>query len=92
MPETVKLILLVPSKLQTFFLARPNTKLPSKYISPQILDNMLSFLCEHVPVVAWHEQFKDETVADAILDHLVHDSYRLELKGGFMRKITSPLT
>jgi len=51
-----------------------------------------SLLTSQLPVAAWHEQFKDETVADAILDRLVHDSYRLELEGGSMRKITSPLT
>ncbi|WP_052301863.1 ATP-binding protein [Desulfobacca acetoxidans] len=51
-----------------------------------------TLLTSQLPVAAWHEQFKDDTIADAILDRLVYDSYRLELEGGSMRKITSSLT
>jgi DNA replication protein DnaC len=32
-------------------------------------------------VSQWHELINDATVADAILDRLVHNAYRLELKG-----------
>jgi DNA replication protein DnaC len=35
----------------------------------------------------WHELFPDPTVADAILDRIVHQSHRLALKGESMRKI-----
>jgi DNA replication protein DnaC len=38
------------------------------------------------PVNQWHELINDATVADAILDRLVHNAYRLELKGESMRK------
>ena len=38
------------------------------------------------PVSEWHEIIGDPTVADAILDRLVHNAYRLELKGESMRK------
>jgi DNA replication protein DnaC len=34
----------------------------------------------------WHTYLGDRTVADAILDRLVHNSYRLALKGESMRK------
>ena len=34
----------------------------------------------------WHEQIGDATVADGILDRLVHNAHRLELKGESMRK------
>jgi len=51
-----------------------------------------TLLTSQLPVAAWHEQFKDDTIADVILDRLAYDFYRLELEGGFMRKITSPLT
>ena len=44
-----------------------------------------------VPVKDWHAQIQDPTLADAILDRVVHDSLRLELKGESMRKLTSPL-
>ncbi len=49
-------------------------------------------LTSQAPVPSWHERFKDPTLADAILDRLVHDAHRLELKGDSMRKNTSPLT
>jgi DNA replication protein DnaC len=34
----------------------------------------------------WHEQIGDPTLADSILDRLLHNAYRLELKGESMRK------
>lgn len=37
------------------------------------------------PVAAWHDTIGDPTVADAILDRLVHRAHRLELKGKTMR-------
>ncbi len=45
-----------------------------------------------LPVEQWHAQIQDPTLADAILDRIVHDSTRLTLKGESMRKLTSPLT
>jgi DNA replication protein DnaC len=44
-----------------------------------------------LPVPDWHAQIQDPTLADAILDRLVHDALRVELKGESMRKLTSPL-
>lgn len=41
------------------------------------------------PVSQWHEMIGDATVADAILDRLVHNAYRLELKGESLRKSKS---
>lgn len=38
------------------------------------------------PVDSWHELLGDPTLADAILDRVVHKSYKLALKGGSMRK------
>ncbi len=37
-------------------------------------------------VDVWHDLIKDATIADAILDRLVHSSYRIELQGESMRK------
>jgi DNA replication protein DnaC len=34
----------------------------------------------------WHEQVGDPTMADAILDRLVHNAHTIHLKGGSMRK------
>ncbi|MEM7066489.1 MAG: IS21-like element helper ATPase IstB [Cyanobacteria bacterium P01_B01_bin.77] len=41
------------------------------------------------PVNQWHQQIHEPTLADAILDRIVHDSLRLSLKGESMRKLTS---
>jgi len=38
------------------------------------------------PVNTWHETIQDPTVADAILDRLIHNAHRIELKGESMRK------
>ena len=45
-----------------------------------------------IPVTEWHEQFASPTLADAIMDRIVHNAYRLELKGESMRKRKSSLT
>jgi len=39
-----------------------------------------------VPVNKWFEIIGDQTMADAILDRIIHQSHRLELKGESMRK------
>lgn len=38
------------------------------------------------PVSQWHELVNDPTVADALMDRLVHQAHRIELKGESMRK------
>jgi DNA replication protein DnaC len=43
-------------------------------------------LTSQMPVAHWHEQIGDATVADSILDRLLHNAYRLELKGESVRK------
>ena len=43
------------------------------------------------PVNQWHQQIQDPSLADAILDRIVHDSLRVSLKGESMRKLTSQL-
>jgi len=45
-----------------------------------------TILTSQVPVANWHEQIGDATVADGILDRLVHNAHRLEMKGESMRK------
>ena len=44
-----------------------------------------------VPVADWHSRIPDPTISDAVLDRLIHNAYRLELKGDSMRKVHSPL-
>ena len=45
-----------------------------------------------LPVDTWHDVVGDPTLADAILDRLVHNAYKLELKGDSMRKRGRPST
>ncbi len=46
-----------------------------------------TIVTSQLPVKMWHESIGDNTLADAILDRLVHNAYRIELKGESMRKI-----
>jgi DNA replication protein DnaC len=39
-----------------------------------------------VPVESWHAQIGDPTIADSILDRLVHNAYRIEMDGESIRK------
>jgi DNA replication protein DnaC len=43
-------------------------------------------LTSQMPLAHWHEQIGDVTLADSILDRVVHNAYRLELNGESMRK------
>jgi DNA replication protein DnaC len=51
-----------------------------------------TLITSQFPVSQWHEIIADATVADAILDRLVHNAYRIELKGESMRKDKTPPT
>ena len=49
-----------------------------------------TILTSQLPVKLWHEAIGDATLADAILDRLVHNAQRLELKGPSLRKSRVP--
>jgi DNA replication protein DnaC len=49
-----------------------------------------TLITSQFPISQWHEIIADPTVADAILDRLVHNAYRIELKGESMRKGKTP--
>jgi len=51
-----------------------------------------TIVTSQLPVKLWHETIGNGTLADAILDRLVHSAYRLEMKGESMRKTRSALT
>jgi len=44
-------------------------------------------LVSQLPVSSWHARFDDPTLADAILDRLIHSAVRIELSGESMRKV-----
>ena len=56
----------------------------------EILDDRYNkastILATQLPVSNWHSRFEDPTLADAIMDRVVHNAYRIELKGESMRK------
>ena len=54
-------------------------------------DRKATIVTSQLPVKAWHDAMQDPTLADAILDRLVHNSYKLELKGESMRRKRSML-
>lgn len=49
-------------------------------------DRRSTLITSQIPVEQWHAYLQDPTIADAILDRLIHNSYRLTLKGESMRK------
>lgn len=43
-------------------------------------------ITSQLPVTCWHEVIGEKTIADAILDRIVHDAHRIELRGESLRK------
>lgn len=49
-------------------------------------DRRSTVVTSQLPVASWHEALGDATLADAVLDRLVHNAYELKLKGESRRK------
>ena len=45
-----------------------------------------TILTSQMPIAHWHEQIGDPSIADSIMDRLVHNAYRIELSGESIRK------
>jgi len=54
--------------------------------------NAATLVISQLPTDQWYASIGDNTLADAILDRLMHHSHRLQLKGESMRKIYGKLT
>jgi DNA replication protein DnaC len=50
-----------------------------------------TLITSQVPINQWHKSIGDATLADAILDRLLHNSHKLKLKGESMRKTMSEI-
>jgi DNA replication protein DnaC len=79
------------------FLLTPPTVLEAKDLLEVIDDRSQvrsTVVVSQLPVENWHAALAtgDPTLADAILDRLVHNAHRLELKGGSMRRRQPPPT
>jgi DNA replication protein DnaC len=46
-----------------------------------------TLIASQIPIAEWHRRIPDPTLADAILDRLVHNAHRIELKGESQRKL-----
>ena len=55
-------------------------------------DSRSTIVTSQLPVDKWHDIIGDPTLADAILDRLVHNAYKINLRGESMRKRKSLLT
>jgi DNA replication protein DnaC len=51
-----------------------------------------TLVAAQVPVEQWHEVIGDPTLADAILDRLVHNAHKVQMQGESMRKLRGGLT
>lgn len=49
-------------------------------------NKMATIIASQLPVAIWYDVIGEETIADAILDRLIHTSYRIEIKGESLRK------
>lgn len=49
-------------------------------------DRTSIIVCSQIPISSWHELIGEGTIADAILDRIVHSSHRIQLKGESLRK------
>jgi len=45
-----------------------------------------TIIASQLPIASWYDIISEATIADAILDRLVHTSYRIELKGESLRR------
>ena len=48
--------------------------------------NRSTIITSQLPVAEWYEVIGEQTIADAILDRVVHDAHRMELAGESLRR------
>jgi DNA replication protein DnaC len=51
-----------------------------------------TLITSQFPVTTWHDLIGEPTLADAILDRIVHNAHKITLDGESMRKTKSTLT
>jgi DNA replication protein DnaC len=49
-----------------------------------------TLITAQLPVAAWHEMIGEPTIADAILDRIIHNAHRIALEGDSMRRQKAP--
>lgn len=48
-----------------------------------------TIISSQIPTAKWHDIIGDPTIADAVLDRLIHNAHMINMKGESMRKILS---
>lgn len=92
MAALVKCEVLILDDLLITPLARDDQKELLEIIEERY-DRKATIVTSQLPIKAWHDAMQDKTVADAILDRLVHNAYKLEITGKeSMRRKKSTLT
>src|SRR5882724_2306526 len=91
----------IPDRTMRIFSSAENCRRPTRRISfttccagsfdpLEIVDDRYDhgslLITSQVPVNRWHEVIGDPTLADAILDRIVHRAHRTELKGPSLRR------
>lgn len=51
-----------------------------------------TLVASQIPVTEWHAKIGDQDLADPVMDRIVHNAYRIEMKGESQRKTRSPLS
>ncbi len=52
-------------------------------------DNRSTVIAGQLPIEHWHDTIKNPALADAVMDRLVHNAYKIQLTGESMRKVKS---
>lgn len=64
----------------------PSTRLALLEIIEDRHSKASTIIASQVPVIKWHELLGEQTIADAILDRIIHTSQKIELQGASLRK------
>ena len=59
---------------------------PGRPVGAEDVADLEGRVTSQLPVKAWHTYLNDPTLADAILDRIVHSSHRIDLKGKSLRE------
>ena len=51
-----------------------------------VVAKISTIIASQIPIGAWYEAIADQTVADAIMDRIIHGAIKIQLKGESMRK------
>jgi DNA replication protein DnaC len=57
-----------------------------RYFTEGTSKKQISNITSQLPIKGWYEVIGEQTIADAILDRVVHNAHRIELKGESLRK------